>query len=64
MKAPAPTAEHFALADCIIDFMKTRNRGELIEAFDNMTVGGARLMREELASILASGGRPSNWVPR
>lgn len=52
------------LAKLIVEFMRTRNRGELDEAFGDMRVRDYELLHEELGMILAHKGRPPNWVKR
>lgn len=55
-------ADAKALTAYIMSFLRNRNGGELSEAFDAMTVGDDRLIREELELILECGGKPPNWV--
>lgn len=50
------------LAKYIIEFLRTRNLGELEEAFDDMTVGNYRRLENELSLILEHGGKPPNWT--
>lgn len=50
------------LAEYIVSFLETRNRGELRPAFDEQTVASRRLMLEELEMILEHRGKPANWV--
>lgn len=52
------------LAALIVDFLESRNGGELREAFEAQRTGDRRLMLDELALILEVGGRPANWVQR
>ncbi len=60
-KFTAEEAERCALY--IVDWLCTRNAGELEPALDEMTVRSRRDMVAELALILRHGGRPPNWVP-
>lgn len=55
-------ANHEGLADYIISWLQTRNRGELQESFDNMRMRDAQNLKSELVWILESGGKPKNWI--
>jgi hypothetical protein len=59
-KPESPT-EPSALADAIVEWLITRNGGELGPAFGNMRVSDYRLLREELEHILRCGKYPDNW---
>jgi NTP pyrophosphatase (non-canonical NTP hydrolase) len=50
------------LADFIVDWLVSRNRGELDEVFGNMRRRDYENLKEELELILACGGKPPNWV--
>ena len=52
------------LADYIVEWLISRNRGELAEAFGNMKVRDSENLKSELRWILMHGGHPPNWVPR
>jgi len=60
MKTPNEAVDE--LTYYILEFLRTRNDGELREAFESMRVKDFNLMREELALILTHGGKPPNWV--
>jgi hypothetical protein len=51
-----------ALADYIVEWLTTRNRSELAEAFGNMRVRDFELLKDELRLILKCGGKPPNWI--
>jgi len=50
------------LASYIIEWLQSRNGGELRGAFADMRLGSYQDMREELELILKHGGKPPNWV--
>lgn len=49
-------------ADFILGWLRERNGAELANAFDEMRVKDAKLMRDELIWILQHGGKPDNWT--
>ena len=56
------TEEHRNLAAYIVEWFGCRNAGEFEKVLDRQRVMDRRLMLDELAMILAHGGRPPNWV--
>jgi hypothetical protein len=54
--------EQAPLADYIMNWLITRNRGELAETFVNMRVRDYDCLKGELRWILKHGGKPPNWV--
>ncbi len=50
------------LAEYLLTWLESRNGGELLDAFQNMRVRDANLLRAELVMILQHGGKPPNWV--
>ena len=54
--------ERVKLAHYIFEWLGRRNGAELFEALDRQRIGDRRLAIDELAEILATGGRPPNWV--
>jgi hypothetical protein len=61
-KRVEPTAEHFALAQYVFDWLAERNGRELHDALYCMTLQSHAIAMQELAAILANGGKPPNWV--
>ena len=57
-----PSEKDKKLAEYILGWLRSRNAGQMAEALDGITVGDARIMREELEMILMSGGKPPNWI--
>lgn len=53
-----------ALAAYLIEWLRSRNGGELAEAIGDMRVADFENLRGELELILQHGGRPPNWVDR
>jgi hypothetical protein len=53
-----------AQAECILEWLKVRNYGELQPTFDTMTPDAVERMLGELREILRHGGRPPHWVKR
>lgn len=62
MKGKEPTKTDRDLADYIVTWLEERNGGEFAEMLGQQRVGDRRLMKDELAYILANGGRPPNWI--
>lgn len=54
------TAE--ALTDYIVEWLTTRNRAELAEAFGDMKMRDYEGLKGELNLILKCGGKPPNWT--
>lgn len=50
------------LAEYVLSFLQTRNRGELQKAFDDMRMGDYLLLLRELTMIFEHGGKPPNWI--
>lgn len=50
------------LARFILQWLRERNAGELNEVIGDMRVRDLEIAESELASILAHGGKPPNWV--
>jgi len=61
-RPPEPGPEEERLTIYIVDWLISRNRGELAEAFGNMTVRDYENLKSELQLILKCGGKPPNWV--
>lgn len=59
--ALAATAQPSLLASYIIEWLETRNKGELREALDQQRIRDRKLMLDELTLILRHGGKPPNW---
>lgn len=56
------SAEMKELAAYVLEFLESRNGGELREVFDNMTRKDYSLLLEQLSMILEHGGKPPNWI--
>lgn len=57
-----PSKQDEELASYVIEWLCSRNGGELRPAIESMRVSDFKLMHDELAHILLHGGRPPNWV--
>lgn len=57
-----PRQQDIALAEYVVQWLQSRNGGELREAFANMRLGDYVRLHDELALILLHGGKPPNWV--
>lgn len=61
LEPEAPSVDHSKLATYLIDWLETRNGGELRDPLQDMRVRDRVQMHEELTMILTHGGKPPNW---
>lgn len=62
MSIPADAGEgHRKLAHYIVTWIRKRNGAEFESAIKKMSLGSYEDLHEELAHILANGGKPPNW---